>query len=117
MQGGWWVAAAARSPATALPGCVRAADLILPPRPRSADPASAYFYRGGWNPAALGALVAGAAPTLPGLAHSLCGAPVPALFVHLYSAAWFVGFFVAGAAYVLLMRLQQGSTAAAPAPA
>lgn len=79
----------------------------------SADPASAYYFRGGWNPAALGALAAGAAPTLPGLLHSLCGTPVPALFVGLYSAAWFVGFFVAGAAYVLLMRLQQGSTAAA----
>lgn len=75
----------------------------------SDDPASAYYYRGGWNPAALGALAAGAAPTLPGLLHTLCGTPVHPAFVHLYSAAWFVGFFVAAAAYLLLMQLQQGA--------
>lgn len=50
------------------------------------------------------ALAAGAAPTLPGLLHTLFGTPVPRIFVHLYSAAWFVGFSVAGAVYVALMR-------------
>lgn len=70
----------------------------------SDDPASAYAYSGGWNPAALAALAAGAAPTLPGLLHTLCGMPVPRVFTQLYSAAWFVGFFVSGLVYAALMR-------------
>lgn len=84
----------------------------------SDDPAAAYAYSGGWNPAALAALAAGAAPTLPGLLHTLFGTPVPPIFIQLYSAAWFVGFFVSGAVYVALMRRpasQQGLLAAATA--
>jgi len=37
----------------------------------SSSPADPYFYQGGWNPAALAALLLGALPTLPGLAHAL----------------------------------------------
>lgn len=48
--------------------------------------------------------VVGAAPTVPGLLHSLFGVAVPRLFLHIYSAAWFVGFFLAGLTYLLLMR-------------
>ena len=66
---------------------------------------SPYHYRGGWNPAALAALAAGALPVLPGLLHSLCGTPAPPLLVTAYQqAAWPIGFFAAGAAYLLLMR-------------
>ncbi len=82
-----------------------------------ADPGSPYFYRRGVNPAALAALAAGAAPTAPGLLHSVWGTPVPPLFVHLYSAAWFVGFFVAAAAYLALMRGRAAEPAPAPAAA
>lgn len=53
----------------------------------SADPSAPYFYAGGVNPAALVALAAGAAPTLPGLAQQLYGASVPPLFKALYSGA------------------------------
>ena len=70
----------------------------------SADPQGAYYYSGGWNPAALIALAAGALPTAPGLAHALYGTPVPPVFLHLYNASWFVGFFVAGLVYWALMR-------------
>lgn len=70
----------------------------------SSSPTAAYYYRSGWNPASLVALAAGAAPTLPGLLHTLLGTPVPRIFVQLYTAAWFVGFFVAGLVYCALMH-------------
>ncbi len=55
-----------------------------------------YEYSNGVNPRALVALVAGVVVALIGLA-------VPALRF-LYDYAWFVGFFLAGALYTLLMR-------------
>ncbi len=58
----------------------------------------AYEYGGGFNPRAMIALVAGIAIALIGLA-------VPGLR-WLYDYAWFVGFFVSGALYFLLMRSQ-----------
>jgi NCS1 family nucleobase:cation symporter-1 len=56
----------------------------------------AYRYRGGWNPAAVVATVLGS-----GLA--LVGWFVPALKL-LFDYAWFVGFGVAFAVYLLMMR-------------
>ncbi len=58
----------------------------------------AYEYRGGFNPKAIAALVAGVAIALIGLA-------VPALH-WLYDYAWFVGFMVSGGLYFLLMHRQ-----------
>jgi NCS1 family nucleobase:cation symporter-1 len=55
-----------------------------------------YEYTRGINPRAMGALVAGVAVALVGLA-------VPALRF-LYDYAWFVGFFIAAASYYFLMR-------------
>ncbi len=55
-----------------------------------------YRYKNGWNPAAVIA-------TLAGCALAWIGAFVPALHP-LYDYAWFVGFFVAGGAYLGLMR-------------
>src|SRR5580700_3303405 len=64
-----------------------------------------YEYRSGINPRAIAALVVGV-----GLV--LIGRFVPA--VHwLYDYAWFVGFFVSGGLYTVLMR---GATVHAPAP-
>jgi NCS1 family nucleobase:cation symporter-1 len=57
----------------------------------------AYSYARGINPRALAALVAG-------VALALVGVFVPALHA-LYDYAWFVGFFAAGAVYVVLMRV------------
>jgi NCS1 family nucleobase:cation symporter-1 len=61
-----------------------------------------YYYSKGVNPRAIAALVAGV-----GLA--LLGTVIPQLHF-LYDYAWFVGFFVSGAVYLLLMKL------VAPAP-
>jgi nucleobase:cation symporter-1, NCS1 family len=55
-----------------------------------------YHYRGGWNLAAVAA-------TLLGCGLAWAGAVVPALAA-LYDYAWFVGFFVSGAAYLVLAR-------------
>jgi NCS1 family nucleobase:cation symporter-1 len=65
----------------------------------------AYFYARGVNPRALVALVAGVAIALVGLFVR------PLEF--LYDYAWFVGFFVAAAVYVVLMRGTVLSAAAA----
>ncbi|HEY0794224.1 MAG TPA: NCS1 family nucleobase:cation symporter-1, partial [Acidisarcina sp.] len=60
-----------------------------------------YEYSRGINPRAVIALVVGVALALVGLA-------LPALRF-LYDYAWFVGFFVSGAVYVLLMHGRSGS--------
>lgn len=79
----------------------------------SATPGDACWFRGGWNPAALVALAAGAAPTVPGLLNLLFGWPVPQLCVHLYSAAWLVGFSISAVVYALLMKPRQAAANAA----
>jgi len=70
-----------------------------------------YEYAGGVNPAALAALAAGIAPNVPGfLAQafpSRFGA-VPDFWRGIYSYAWFVGFAIAGATYLALMRRGAG---------
>lgn len=66
-----------------------------------------YEYRSGFNPCALGALLLGVLPCVPGFLATAFPAAFPAvpdLFRTLYSYAWFVGFFVAGGAYTLMMR-------------
>ncbi len=64
-----------------------------------------YSYRGGWNPAALIALIVGVLPNLPGFLKAAGFVDtVPALFISIYAYAWFVGLFVAGAIYMLLMK-------------
>jgi len=65
---------------------------------------SAYWYKGGWNPAALAALAAGVLPCLPGLLQqtgSLSG--LSSFWGALYSCAWFVGVLVSSLVYVMLM--------------
>jgi NCS1 family nucleobase:cation symporter-1 len=61
-----------------------------------------YYYSKGVNPRAIVALVAGVGIALMGLV-------VPPIHF-LYDYAWFVGFFMAGAVYLILMKV------AAPAP-
>ena len=58
----------------------------------------AYEYRNGFNPRAIVALTVGVAVALIGLA-------VPGLRL-LYDYAWFVGFFISGGLYFLLMQRQ-----------
>ena len=76
----------------------------------SSDSAGKYWYRGGYNIAALVALTAGVLPNVPGFLEA-AGAvsSVPAAFDYIYSCAWFVGFSVSSVSYALMMR---GSTSA-----
>lgn len=64
-----------------------------------------YGANGGWNTAGLVALVLGILPNLPGFLQ-VAGfiESVPGIFSTLYSYAWFVGLFVAGALYLLLAK-------------
>ncbi len=66
-----------------------------------------YEYRGGVNPRAIIALLLGIAPNVPGFLAQAFPAQfggLPAGWLALYSYAWFAGFLIAGAAYLLLMR-------------
>ena len=74
-----------------------------------------YAYRGGWNPAAVIALLLGVLPNLPGFLNAAfpdAFAGVPALFKTLYSYAWFVGLAISAIVYAVLMRGRQTSPAA-----
>jgi NCS1 family nucleobase:cation symporter-1 len=57
----------------------------------------------GWNLRGLTALAIGVLPNLPGFAHSVSLVrSVPPIFDTLFTAAWFVGFFLSGIVYILL---------------
>ncbi|MGD9722013.1 MAG: NCS1 family nucleobase:cation symporter-1 [Pirellulales bacterium] len=64
-----------------------------------------YWYRSGWNPCAMAALVAGIAPCLPGFAAAAGFAEVAPIWARLYDYAWFVSFGAAFVSYVALMKL------------
>ena len=68
-------------------------------------------YRGaaGWNLKGIVALIVGVAPNLPGFLHSVnLVASVPPIFDTIFTGAWFVGFFVSAAVYVLLNAGNKG---------
>ena len=76
------------------------------------QPRGLYSYGSGLNSAALLALLAGILPNLPGflLQVKLVGSSLfPAWLSDLYHYAWFVGFFVSGIVYILLMRTRSSS--------
>ncbi|MBO9544461.1 NCS1 family nucleobase:cation symporter-1 [Caulobacter sp.] len=67
----------------------------------------AYAYRGGWNVAAIVALVLGVLPNLPGFLaaaapHLFAGVGV--FWTGLYTYAWFVGLAIAAGVYGVMMR-------------
>ncbi|MBK6436014.1 MAG: NCS1 family nucleobase:cation symporter-1 [Rhodanobacteraceae bacterium] len=64
-----------------------------------------YSYRGGWNPVAFVALIAGVLPNLPGFLHAAgLVDSVPAVFDTIYAYAWFVGLAVAALVYLLFSQ-------------
>lgn len=67
-----------------------------------------YTYRGGWNPAAMIALVLAVLPVVPGFLHAAVtpGGNVanPTFLDHLYQYAWFVTFALSFTIYIALMR-------------
>ncbi len=63
-----------------------------------------YWYFGGFNLVAIGALVLGVAPNVPGFLHAAGFVEaVPAFFDAVYTYAWFVGFLLSGLLYALGM--------------
>ncbi|HNG62845.1 MAG TPA: NCS1 family nucleobase:cation symporter-1, partial [Ferruginibacter sp.] len=70
-----------------------------------------YGFRNGFNSAAIVALLAGVLPNIPGflLQIKLISATAfPVWVSNLYNYAWFVGFFISGIIYMLLMRNYKG---------
>ncbi|MBI5540754.1 MAG: NCS1 family nucleobase:cation symporter-1 [Bacteroidia bacterium] len=66
-----------------------------------------YSYSKGFNKAAIIALLLGILPNVPGflVTINLVGKnSVPEIISHLYNYAWFVGFFVSGILYLLMMK-------------
>ncbi len=66
-----------------------------------------YCYKIGFNAKAIIALLAGVLPNVPGflvIVKVLHSNSVPAWIADLYNYAWFVGFFVSGFVYWLLMK-------------
>lgn len=69
-----------------------------------------YSFSNGFNYKAIIALLAGIIPNIPGFLTTKKVIPantVPAWLSHLYNYAWFVGFFISGVTYLLLMRKYQ----------
>lgn len=67
----------------------------------------AYSYQNGFNNKALIALLLGILPNLPGFLLQIkvvSSTAFPSWISDLYNYAWFVGFFVAGLVYLLLMK-------------
>ena len=66
-----------------------------------------YWYRNGWNPMALLALVAGILPNVPGFLVEIGMASKDSAFgplVGLYHYAWFIGFAISAGVYAATMR-------------
>jgi nucleobase:cation symporter-1, NCS1 family len=67
-----------------------------------------YSYRGGFNPAAIAALVLGVLPSIPGFLGTIRmfdPASVGSFLMSVYSYAWFVGFTVAFLVYLAITRM------------
>lgn len=74
-------------------------------------PESEYWYKGGYNTAALAALVVGVAPNVPGFlqAAGFVGS-IPQVWKTVYNNAWIVGFATAAILYYYLMRSRTGAS-------
>ena len=66
-----------------------------------------YSYKGGINYIAIIALLAGIIPNVPGFLLQIkliSAAAFPEWIAHLYNYAWFVGFFMSGFIYWIIMK-------------
>ncbi|KAK9733398.1 hypothetical protein RND81_04G065700 [Saponaria officinalis] len=67
-----------------------------------------YYYTGGYNLAAMAALIVGILPVMPGLLQKVGILDyVPELFITIYNNAWFISFFSAGILYWVLSCLNE----------
>lgn len=74
---------------------------------------SRYWYSEGFNMHAITALVLGIIPNIPGFLTTvklIDQNAVPSWISHLYHYAWFVGFLVSGAIYLILMKKFDGKS-------
>ncbi|PIA54904.1 hypothetical protein AQUCO_00901069v1 [Aquilegia coerulea] len=70
------------------------------------DPLGVYYYTGGYNLAAMTALVIGILPVIPGFLQKVgILTSVPNAFTVVYNNAWFISFFSAGIVYWILSSL------------
>jgi NCS1 family nucleobase:cation symporter-1 len=67
-------------------------------------PDGPYWYRRGFNPAALIALAAGIGPCVPGFLGTIGALKVGPVWMALYDYAWFLSFAISAASYLLLMK-------------
>ncbi len=70
-------------------------------------PKGLYTFSNGFNKAAIIALLLGIIPNIPGFLITIkimAADAVPLWIGHLYNYAWFVGFFVSGGIYYLMMK-------------
>lgn len=71
----------------------------------SASPDGAYYYRHGYNVAAMVTVVVSLLPIVPGFLHKLgVLESTPAAFIFIYNVGWFYGFFSSGLTYLVLSR-------------
>lgn len=78
-----------------------------------------YTYTGGYNLKAIFALVLGILPNVPGFLVQINVCPPESIFsafVPLYHYAWFIGLFISGSIYGLMMLLEQKTMEAHEAP-
>ncbi|URD77832.1 Permease for cytosine/purines, uracil, thiamine, allantoin [Musa troglodytarum] len=74
----------------------------------SENPRGPYYYKKGFNVAAMAALVAGILPILPGFLDKVgILASTWEAFAAAYNNAWFVSFFVSGVVYLVLSSSQR----------
>ncbi|MBU2568307.1 MAG: NCS1 family nucleobase:cation symporter-1 [Elusimicrobia bacterium] len=66
-----------------------------------------YSYSNGYNIKALAALVLGILPNIPGFLGTIGVVRVGLFWMNLYNYAWFVGFFIAFAVYLLLIKFKK----------
>ncbi|XP_031503554.1 purine-uracil permease NCS1-like [Nymphaea colorata] len=72
----------------------------------STNPSGPYWYFEGYNPAALGALIAGILPMIPGFLHKVgLLKSISRELMIAYDNAWLISFFSAGLVYWCLSRL------------
>ncbi len=70
---------------------------------------SPYWYTGGFNPAAMIALLAGVLPNLPGFLAKIGVIEVAKFWSDLYDYAWFVGFGISFVVYLALTKAREGT--------
>ncbi|MGV3523147.1 MAG: NCS1 family nucleobase:cation symporter-1 [Candidatus Sericytochromatia bacterium] len=80
---------------------IRHTELDLPGLYQADGP---YWYRGGFNPAALIALVLGVLPCIPGFLGTIGLMQVAPIWTQMYNYAWFISFGISLAVYYGLMK-------------